>query len=426
MNKRSICCESPSSSSYPPSSTAHKRHATAPEEEDYLPTLSSFRAQASLSSNPKIPLDLIADLILPFVVDRATWNSVCCASRELHLTGKKMTPPWPNKAFNNLGHEQVRRIAFSPSGSQLAFVIDTDPHHVIHVWDRWGKEETLLLGPRDLSCLEYSLDGELLASAGGSDSSIRLWRTESFHAASLMLTSTPRTPRQADIILRNDPAWKVRTLSFSRTDSNLLASGGGSNVGQIKLWSVKDQACIYCCRPGHSEIRSLFFAGGADSACLAVSYTGSIIRLSRAESSSTFASEIIGETSGPAEGYTPHVVFSPCGSFLATRAYSNEENGLTILALYEIETMTKTQSVVMPDFKASCFAMSPDSRQLVVGDRMGRIRLVQVDDFSIQRDLNTTRGRPSDDLIWCVAFDPTCRVVAFGCRGSKGLELLTL
>jgi hypothetical protein len=60
---------------------------------------------------------LIADLILPFVADRATWNTVCSASNELRRAGKKMTPPWPNKVFNLLGHS-VDRVRFSPSGSQ--------------------------------------------------------------------------------------------------------------------------------------------------------------------------------------------------------------------------------------------------------------------------------------------------------------------
>jgi hypothetical protein len=40
-------------------------------------------------------------------------------SKELHLAEKKMTPPWPNKAFN-LEHKACH-VAFSPSGSHLAF-----------------------------------------------------------------------------------------------------------------------------------------------------------------------------------------------------------------------------------------------------------------------------------------------------------------
>jgi hypothetical protein len=107
MSKRSIRGES--------SSTAHKRRGTVPRDEDPLPSASasaSLARQVSSSSIPKIPLDLIADLILPFVADRATWNNVCCASKDLCLAGKKMTPPWPVKAFNNLGNA-VPRCFFS-------------------------------------------------------------------------------------------------------------------------------------------------------------------------------------------------------------------------------------------------------------------------------------------------------------------------
>jgi WD40 repeat protein len=187
MNKCSIRGDSSSTS-------AHKGHATAPQDESPLPSASasasasSSLAQASSSSIPKIPLDLIADLILQFVADRATWNSVYCASKDLCLAGKKMTPPWPNKTFNNLG-DKVRPVAFSPSGSQLAFGMHATDYElnthqsVVHVWDRWGKE-TLLAGHTGyIVCLEYSSDGKYLAS-GCQDGSILLWRTESFHAAS--------------------------------------------------------------------------------------------------------------------------------------------------------------------------------------------------------------------------------------------------
>jgi hypothetical protein len=150
------------------SSAAHKRHGTAPrDDESPLPSESSSAAASSslahqVSSNPKMPLDLIACLILPFVTDRGTWNSVCLASKELWLAGKKMTPPWPNKAFYMMKH--VGKLAFSPSGSHLAFAATTateNPAYVIHVWDRWGKEILLVSA---ISRVEYSSDGEYLAS----------------------------------------------------------------------------------------------------------------------------------------------------------------------------------------------------------------------------------------------------------------------
>jgi WD40 repeat protein len=90
--------------------------------------------------------------------------------------------------------------------------------------------------------------------------------------------------------------------------------------------------------------------------------------------------------------------------------------------LYELDTMTKTQSVVMPGFIATHLAVSPDSKQLVVVGRKGRIRLLQTDDFSIQRDMDTTGEAKA---VCSSAFDPTCRFLAVGYQDGR-LELRSL
>jgi WD40 repeat protein len=196
-----------------------------------------------------------------------------------------------------------------------------------------------------------------------------------------------------------------------------LASGGSN--GEIKVWHVKEQAYIHSFNPGHSWISALLFAGGADTACIAASHTGSIIRLWRAEGSLDFASEtIVNEDLSRA---SPKQAFSPSGSFLATGSASMTGSEST-LALYDLETLIKTQSVVMPGFIATSLALSPDSKQFVVGDSIGRLRLLQTDDFSIQRDVDT-KGEVIS--ISSVAFDPACRVLAFGYRDGR-LELRTL
>jgi WD40 repeat protein len=102
--------------------------------------------------------------------------------------------------------------------------------------------------------------------------------------------------------------------------------------------------------------------------------------------------------------------------------HSRTENSET-LALYDLETMTKTQSVVIPDVSSgmSCFALSPDSKQLVLGIPMRGIRLFRSDDFSIERDLVPRGVSP----IFYAAFDPTCRVLALGSRDGI-VELRTL
>jgi WD40 repeat protein len=334
---------------------------------------------------------------------------VCSTSKEPWLAAKKMTPPWPSKSFN-LGHACVRCVAFSPSGSQLAFCIntcDTD-QCIVNIWDRWGKETLLEGQDEDMHCLECSLDGECLAS-GSDDGSIRIWHAESLHAtASQTHRETPtRTPKQADKSLLVSRHSVFVALSFSRTDSNMLASG--EHDGKIKAWNVTEQACICSCNSGRGSIHSLFFAGGADVACLAAASRGCVIRLWRAESSSDLASETMWEADPRESSSRDDAVFSPSGSYLAA-SFCTRTTKKTTAALCQLETMTKTHSVVMPGFIAACFALSPDSKQPVVGNSKGRIRLLQTDDFSVQRDLGASARQP----VWSVAFDPSCQFLAFG------------
>jgi hypothetical protein len=94
------------------------------------------------------------------------------------------------------------------------------------------------------------------------------------------------------------------------------------------------------------------------------------------------------------------------------------------VTLYELDTTTtKIQSVVMvPGVTAACFAVTPDSKQLIIGDDRGGIQLLQLlqaDDFSIQP---ATRVLPA---VLSVAFDPTCRFLAVGCQYGT-LELRSL
>jgi WD40 repeat protein len=362
---------------------------------------------------------------------------VCSASNELRLARNKMTPPWPSKLFNVGSNAHVHYVAFSPSGSQLAFSTDNirTAQYAVNVWDRWGKDTSLGGHTGAINCLEYSLDGEYLATAS-KDGSIRVWTRESFHNTTSQThrERITRTPKQAEIILVDSRISNVMALSFSRTDSNLLASGGsndsnllasGGSNGEIKVWNVKEQACVHTFNTGRGFIRSLFFAEGAVSACLAATHDMSIIRLWRPEGSSEFASETIGNTD--VSRCIPRPVFSPSGSFLATSFSLMTGNGNeSTIALYELDTMTTTQSVVMPDFAATCFALSPDSKQLIIGAYTGKIRLLQADDLGIQRDLDSrgevTREQP---LALSVVFDPTCRVLAVGYRDG-GLELRSL
>jgi hypothetical protein len=43
---------------------------------------------------PAIPTNVIS-VVLSFVQDRTTWNSVCSANKEVYKAGMGMMPPWP-------------------------------------------------------------------------------------------------------------------------------------------------------------------------------------------------------------------------------------------------------------------------------------------------------------------------------------------
>jgi WD40 repeat protein len=138
-------------------------------------------------------------------------------------------------------------------------------------------------------------------------------------------------------------------FSFSRTDSKLLASGGCR--GEIKLWNVKEQACDQSFDSRNGAVQALFFAGGADCACMPATNAGSVIWSWRAEGSSNFASETIVDGTHPKKP-DARGAFTPSGSFLATSSGST-------LALHELKKMTKTGSVVG---QASILLASPCRR----------------------------------------------------------------
>jgi hypothetical protein len=118
-------------------------------------------------------------------------------------------------------------------------------------------------------------------------------------------------------------------------------------------------------------------------------------------------------------------VFSPSGFFLATSLSSRTGDAVaSTLASYELETMTLTQSIVLPGVIPNCVAVSPDSKQLVVVGSRGKIRLLQTEDVSIERDMDII-GEAAAQGPCSAAFDPTCRFLAVGCQGGR-LELRNL
>jgi WD40 repeat protein len=411
------------------SSAARKRQATsAPDDED--PLVPSSTPEHDASSVPSmLPINLIAALVLSCVQDRSTWNSVCLSNKELSEAGKRMRPPWPNATLNvGGGHVlDVSAVTFSPCKSFLACSMEL--HAVIRVWDRYGEQTRLEGHTGGLTCLQYSLDGKYLAS-GSCDTTIRLWHVASESKAAHSSSSdesrrrgTSRgTPQaQSDIILRGHRS-DITALAFSPTDSNLLASG--CRRGEIKLWDVINQVCVHAF-PHRWGIETIFFSAGDNIQCYVVTRRGRMIRIVRNESME-FAATIIEELS---LGEYPLTAFSPCGTCLAACSYMGSGSKWE-LALFDLRTMAKTQSVVISDHRhISDIAMSPDGKKLAITNNSGGTRLIECHDLTIQKYVDTIHEPRADEATvlwhWPVAFDPTSRLYAVGRLGGR-VELRTL
>jgi WD40 repeat protein len=339
-----------------------------------------------------------------------------------------MRPPWPNTTLN-VGGGVVRALAFSPCKSFLACSIRRQ--NVVHVWDRHG-EHTRLEGHTGeiASLLQYSLDGKYLAS-GSTNYSIRLWQTSiaSVSAAHSSASHGSRNPgssrgtpqAQSDIILLGH-AWEITALAFSPTDSNILASGCWA--GEIKLWNVINQVCIHSFDSQLSGVDSIFFSPGDTIQCHVVTRLGSMIRIAR-NNRMEFASTILEE---PSLGTYPHVAFSPCGTcFAVLLLHPVARRGIKReLALFDLRTMAKTQSVVLyDDSTISGMAMSPDGKKLAITYRDGELRLVECHDLTIQKYVDTIIEQRPEGGIRPIAFDPTNRFFAIG-RFDGRVELRTL
>jgi WD40 repeat protein len=388
------------------SSAARKRQATsAPHDASSVPSM--------------LPINLIAALILPFVEDRPTWNSLCCANKELREAGKTMRPPWPNTKLN-VGGRAVLAVAFSPCKSFMA--CGTLTRFAVQVWDRHGQQTRLEGHTGGVYCLQYSFDGRYLAS-GSSDRSIRLWRITSESAAYSSLSDKSRSrgasrgtlQAQSDIILLGHTT-AITVLAFSPTDSNLLASGCGT--GEIKLWDVINQVCIHAFHPQSWGIDAIFFSPGDNIQCHVVTRRGLMIRIVRNDRME-FASTILEE---PWLGNYPRAAFSPRGDCFAA-IWGIGSGNKRELALFDLRTMGKTQNVFLSgNFKS--IALSPDGKKLATTDSTGGTRIFECHDLTIQKYFDT-RGslRPG---IWApVAFDPTSRVFAAGLLDGR-VDLRTI
>ena len=359
-------------------------------------TLDDDAPQEHNCTTPIIPINVISDWVLPFVLDRRTWNAVCSANKELHEAGMRMPPPWPDTNLKLLG-QSVGSLKFSPCGSFLASGACISPY-LVHICDRRGRQTCLTGHTSGIVCLSFSNDGNYLASAGGSnhdslssaasgghDASIRIW-----------LTNSSKLPYKT---LRGQQDL-IHCLEFTPGDSNLLASGDSSAV---KLWNIEQEACIYSFIHSCGRIRSMYFpALDEGHKCIFSTARGSLIRTCWNDLS-VIASDIV-DLLGL--GQVQRSTFSHCGSLLA--ASSCNGHAVTI---YNMRTMTVVQrlssgqNMGVPYF----LAFSPDGKTLVLDSHRHEIQICEVHDLNISRRIGKEY---TATRTLAVAFEPSGQFLA--------------
>jgi WD40 repeat protein len=351
---------------------------------------------------PAIPTNIISDLILPFVQDRGTWNSVCSATKELYEASMGMTPPWPETKFN-LG-QSVRSLKFSPSGSFLACGSRTAPYRV-SICDRRGRITRLTGHTSCVSHLSFSKDGKYLASAGDEDRSIRIWPTNS-----------TGLPEQSGKSLRGH-LCAIACFDFAPDDSNILVSVSSSGSGDvtgadIKVWNVETEVCTRHINHGsrYIRIRSMFFpAGDKDYKCIFVTSAGLLIRTCWDGLSDTIASDIVNM---PGLDGVLNSAFSPCGSLLAASSHDVEDDVTGYVTLYDMKAMRVVQRVALDSAPGSSngLAFSPNGKTMVCDCGHAEILVLQVKNLQIQRRLRN--DSTVHNLGSAIAFDPGGQFVA--------------
>ena len=283
----------------------------------------------------------------------------------------------PEGAVARLGKGNVRAIAYSPNGSQLAVAGSAG----IWLYDaETGTEQALLTGHTDeVISVVFSPDGTTIASGGGSnDRTVCIWDAET---GELRYTFTGHTD-------------EVVTVAFS-PDSTTLASSGGHYDRTVRLWDA-DTWVLRHTLTGHTGgVRSVAFS--PDSTTLASNGgQDATVRLWDADT---------GELQHTLTGHTDSVnsvAFSPDGNTIATGSYD------TTARLWDAETWELRHTLEHTDYVFSV-AFSPDSTTLTSGSADRAARLWDAETGKLHGILTG-----HTDYVFSVAFSPDGNTIATG------------
>ncbi len=293
-------------------------------------------------------------------------------------TGAEAFPLIRQKGLLN---EQVSCIAFSPDGKQLAAATGTDnvaPGRV-KVWDaQTGKELRTLTGHGgSISCLAYSRDSRLLATAGA-DRTVRIWDAQTGRELRTLKGHT----------------GEVNSVAFNH-DGALLASAGDDKT--VKIWDAhRDQEAL--------TLGGLVTGGVAFSPdgkrLAATSQDPIFVRIwdSRTGHELTPLQAPRNERTGNVRA----VAWSPDGRRIAT------DSG-TRVKLWDARTGKELHTLAGHRNSVWSLAFSPDSRRLASGAAGPGVRI-----WDVAGGRELTRFQPGNSVTLGLAFSPDGKRLATG------------
>jgi WD40 repeat protein len=201
-----------------------------------------------------LPNCVISDHILPFVLDRSTWDTLVVANREIDQGSRNLEAPWPVGELRGAGYEgdEIYQLCFSSDAKYLC-VLSKDPKlsvQRIRMWHKVVGSCACIVFDVPVWRVYFSPVENLLASLhrnfGGFRNMFRLWEVK---AEGL----TFKVEVQLD-----DEEVDVVGCTFSRDGRQLILYCGDST---LRIFSVSDAKLIIVLHLRIDEEELLGFVG---------------------------------------------------------------------------------------------------------------------------------------------------------------------